>query len=156
MATAPFRKCDLKNFGLSELCSFDKQIFQPSVWAKDARDEVKDTDMAIKSVKSNLRQWSMEDPEHDVFRLKVKKLPTYDAFTNDSGVVNFYFASPTSFQYERNERLTTIDFISQVGSLMGICIGFSFLSAVEIIFWFTLKLLEGSHESIQVNKAKKS
>ena len=55
VATAPFRKCDLKNFGLSELCSFDKQIFQPSVWAKDARDEVKDTDMAIKSIKFYLQ-----------------------------------------------------------------------------------------------------
>ena len=74
----------------------DKQIqFQPSVWAKDAEDEARCTDALeshIKSIKSNMRQC-----EHEVFRLKVKKLPTYDAFSNDIGVVNFYFASPTIF-----------------------------------------------------------
>ena len=92
VATAPFRICNLKNFGLSELCSLDKQIFQPSFWAKDAKAEVRCTDMEshIKSIKSNIRQWSLEDQEHDVFRHRVKKLPTNDAFSNDIGVVNFY------------------------------------------------------------------
>ena len=60
VATAPFRKSDIKNFGLSVLCSLDKQIqFQPSVWAKDAEDEARCTDALeshIKSIKSNMRQ----------------------------------------------------------------------------------------------------
>ena len=115
----------------------NRYTYQPSVWAKDAEAEARCTDMEshIKSIKSNMRQWSLEDPEHDIFRHNVKKLPTYDAFSNDIGVVNFYFASPTSFQYERDERLTTIDFTSQVGSLMGICIscGNSFLVHTKIV-----------------------
>ena len=36
--------------------------------------------------------------------------------------------------------MTVENFISQVGGLMGLCLGFSFLSAIELIYWFTFRL----------------
>ena len=40
----------------------------------------------------------------------------------------------------REARMTVINYISQVGGLMGLCLGFSLLSAVELIYWFTYRL----------------
>ena len=36
--------------------------------------------------------------------------------------------------------MTIFGFISNIGGLIGLCLGFSFVSAVEIIYWFAVRL----------------
>ena len=36
--------------------------------------------------------------------------------------------------------MTNVDFLSQVGGLLGLCIGFSFCSAVEMVYWFLIRI----------------
>jgi amiloride-sensitive sodium channel len=36
--------------------------------------------------------------------------------------------------------MTSIDFISQMGGLLGLFLGFSLISGIEIMYWFTLRL----------------
>jgi len=36
--------------------------------------------------------------------------------------------------------MTWLDFISGFGGFCGLCLGFSFVSFVEILYWFSLKL----------------
>ena len=36
--------------------------------------------------------------------------------------------------------MTPLDFISQMGGLLGLFLGFSLISGIEIIYWFTVKL----------------
>ena len=75
-------------------------------------------------------------------------------------MVTFFFETNSVFEYSRKDlikkiastvsgiyrsffreaRMTVINYISQVGGLMGLCLGFSFLSAVELIYWFTYRL----------------
>ena len=43
-------------------------------------------------------------------------------------------------EYERSLKMTTIDFIAILGGLFGLCLGFSFLSFIEIIYWMVFKL----------------
>ena len=38
--------------------------------------------------------------------------------------------------------MTINNCISLVGGLMGLCLGFSFLSAIELIYWFTFRLIK--------------
>ena len=38
-------------------------------------------------------------------------------------------------EYERTERMTWSDFLSNIGGLCGLCLGFSFMSGIEIIYW---------------------
>ena len=38
--------------------------------------------------------------------------------------------------------MTINNYISLVGGLMGLCLGFSFLSAIELIYWFTFRLIK--------------
>ena len=43
-------------------------------------------------------------------------------------------------EYTRMIRMSKIDFISAVGGLFGLCLGFSFVSFFEVLYWFTLVL----------------
>ena len=74
-----------------------------------------------------------------VFNAKNAASPNYDAYEKDIAMVTFFFESTTAFEYSRDERMTLIQYISQMGGLMGLCTGFSFISAVEIVYWFTIR-----------------
>ena len=75
-----------------------------------------------------------------VFPATLEKNPKYDAYEKDIAMVTFFFESSTVFEYTREERMTLIQYISQMGGLLGLCIGFSLISGVEIIYWLTIKL----------------
>jgi hypothetical protein len=80
----------------------------------------------------------------------------YNAFEKDIVVVYFFFQvpfshqffkkllllfqEPTIFQYMRFLRMTLLDFISHMGGLLVLFLGFSLISGVEIVYWFNVKL----------------
>ena len=43
-------------------------------------------------------------------------------------------------EYERVQRMTWFEFLSNVGGLCGLCLGFSLVSAIEIVYWFAFRL----------------
>ena len=45
--------------------------------------------------------------------------PTYNAYEKDIAMVNFYFDKSSILQYIRQERMTKVDYISQMGGLLG-------------------------------------
>ena len=83
-----------------------------------------------KSVKGNV-----------VFSASLENNSKYDAYEKDIAMVTFFLETPTIFEYTREERMTLIQYISQIGGLLGLCLGFSFISGVEIIYWMTIRLL---------------
>ena len=76
-----------------------------------------------------------------VFSASLENNSKYDAYEKDIAMVTFFFETPTIFEYTREERMTLIQYISQIGGLLGLCLGFSFISGVEIIYWMTIILL---------------
>ena len=44
-------------------------------------------------------------------------------------------------EYERSLKMTEIDFISSLGGVFGLFLGFSLMSFVEIIYWFCVVLV---------------
>ena len=75
-----------------------------------------------------------------VFSASLENNSKYDAYEKDIAMVTFFFETPTLFEYTREERMTLIQYISQIGGLLGLCLGFSFISGVEIIYWMTIRL----------------
>jgi uncharacterized membrane protein len=65
----------------------------------------------------------------------------YDAYEKDIAIAHFYFDSSTIFRYHREQRLTIVGFISQIGGVLGLCIGFSIVSVVELAYWFLYRLV---------------
>ena len=88
---------------------------------------------------SNMR-FSSDPEKHRIFTTLFKDDEQYDAYEKDIAVVTFFFESNTAFEFERRSRMTVIDFISQVGGLLGLCMGFSLVSFVELVYWFTIRM----------------
>ena len=42
--------------------------------------------------------------------------------------------------YEKTERSTSFDFLASLGGFFGLFLGVSFLSIIEIFYWFIIKL----------------
>jgi hypothetical protein len=55
--------------------------------------------------------------------------------------VLIFFKNPEFFPMIRQQQLTALDFISYCGGSLGLFLGFSVLSAVELVYFFTLRLI---------------
>lgn len=58
----------------------------------------------------------------------------------DVAIVHVYFSVDSVFPRLRKEMTTTISLISNAGGLLGLCMGFSLLSLLEIIYHGTLRV----------------
>ncbi len=47
-----------------------------------------------------------------------------------------FFKAPTVTQHERGELFGAVDFVSNVGGLMGLFLGFSAISLMEVVYYF--------------------
>ena len=139
------RKCDNRNVEISMNCNFGSKL-DPPLWGRDVYQESRDnTDKMPPWMKSasNIREWLPNEfaALDQVFEAVNTKKPTYDAYKTDISLATFYFDSPICFEYTRDATMTVIDFISKLGGMAGVCIGFSLLSAAEIVYWFTIRLV---------------
>ena len=90
---------------------------------------------------SNTREFADEKASgNQIFQASNSEDPTYDAYEKDIAVVDFIFESNTVFEYRREQRMTFVQYISQIGGLLGLWMGFSFISAIEILYWCTVRL----------------
>ena len=136
VTTAPFRKCDEANMGLSRLCTIGKQSSGggpvPQKWAENVLGSYGDPPPSYISdtVKSAQRQRNEEDK--------------YDAYEEDMAEVMFFFTRPVTTEYLSSPRMTAFDVLSSVGGILGLFMGFSILSGIEVIYWFTIGLAENA------------
>ena len=72
----------------------------------------------------------------------------YNAWEEDIAVVNIFFGKDTVMgendllgvvdifsEFERSIRMGPVDFVASLGGLFGLCLGFSIISFLEIIYW---------------------
>ena len=64
------------------------------------------------------------------------------AFEKDIAMVKFYFEKSRAVQFQRKASNNWFSFMSQVGGNAGLGVGFSFISAMEIIYWLTIRLVQ--------------
>ena len=44
-------------------------------------------------------------------------------------------------EYEKTQRMSEFEFLSNVGGLCGLCLGFSLISGVEILYWILIRIV---------------
>ena len=91
-------------------------------------------------------------PVDRIFGDRLKGDGTYDAYENDIAVATFYFPRHTATELVSAPSLTPVGFVSQVGGLLGLCLGFSLISGIEILYWFTIGWAENK---IKASKRRK-
>lgn len=146
VTAAPFRRCDYKNLGTSQLCNFDDAT-DPPIWAQQVMRQYEYENGArppkIAGLNSNIRKfYDARASGKPVFTYDQNL--AYDAYQKDIALVTFFFESTTVFEYSREVRMTTIQYISQMGGLLGLCMGFSFISFIEILYFLTFRCFRNS------------
>ena len=128
----PFGPCYEKRVG-SYLCLMgtdnSKGIPDPPKWGQSVLEDymLRGTipQYIMSEVKTNRRSYANQG---------------YDAYEKDIAMVTFFFESSNVLEFFRQPKTSVIEFISQFGGLLGLCMGFSFISVVELIYWLTFKL----------------
>ena len=151
VSAAPFGPCDEKRVG-SFLCLMgtdnSKGIPDPPKWGQSVLEEYKlrgtIPHYIMSEVKTNRRSYvSRQDEakEGKEFPLAIENSNQGDdAYEKDIAMGTFFFESSYAFEFFRQPKTSVIEFISQFGGLLGLCMGFSFISVIELIYWMTLKL----------------
>ena len=81
---------------------------------------------------------------HEIFLFSGDNPEKYenDTYVKENlAVMHIYFENLHFMQKERGELYGFIDFFSNIGGVLGLCMGFSMLSFVETVYFFTLRLL---------------
>ena len=83
----------------------------------------------------------------------------YNAWEEDIAVVNIFFGKDTVMgdmnlkynrsseifvEFERSIRMGPVDFVASLGGLFGLCLGFSIISFLEIIYWVLASIYKTS------------
>ena len=69
-----------------------------------------------------------------------KLVHKYNAYDEDIATVEIFFDTPSILYYNSQHRLTWINFLSSIGGILGLCIGISIVTFVEI-FWMVSQLV---------------
>ena len=143
VTAAPFRQCDQANMGLTRLCDLDTKL-SPQKWA----------DLILESYRHH-GDGSLPDYIQKVIRSKMRNIPedklfgawnraekSYNAFEKDILSATFYFPRHTAMELVKTPKMSILDFLSQVGGILGLCVGISLTSVIEVIYWLSFNLAD--------------
>ena len=158
IAYAKMRRCDRTNLGgTSILCALVDGPFNPAPWMATAQEDFKGanqtmpwylkTDSLRISKDANYtrfpnRRLKIPDERKKsnlIFLSELKGEQTYDAFEKDIGIVNIFFGEERILKYVTKNQMSIYDFISSVGGSIGGIMGLSYISVIEIVYWFTFR-----------------
>ena len=139
IVTIPFRPCDASNMEMSLFCkisNFWSKPF-PKTYTSEFDEEKIQPDERINNTRT---QGAYQQKYINIFK---KTQTWYDAFDVDIAIVDIYFQKSSVIQMGRQSRMTWVDYLSNVGGLMGLVLGMGFVSFIEI-FWLGLRLIARS------------
>ena len=153
---AKFQKCDHTNMGTNMLCDMIDGDLSPAPWTFLAQKEFLDANQSVPSyLETNLnvtqstafrfpdqrkRVKSSNIAKNLMFQADLKNNPTYNAYEEDIGIINVFFGNAHVTQFAKKNRMTEVGFLSQVGGSVGLAMGISMVSVIEIIYWLTVRL----------------
>ena len=170
---AKLQECDHTNTGANRLCDMINSNLNPAPWTYLAQIEYQ------KAAPNDSLPWYLEtDPKKNVdskgrvfrftdrrnkssnqmalknalFKSEIIMHPTYNAFEKDIGTVNVFFGNAHSTKYIKKNRMSGFGFLSQVGGSVGLAMGISMLSIVELIYWLTIRLFKDMKNNKAISK----
>ena len=151
MSKAKFRRCDQRNLNYSPLCSLSPK-FSPPPWQKSVLDIYKRQQEVNRAGSVPSYVEALDRVEREYYPSLASRQreimesftgpdyeQTYNAYEGDIAVMYVYFGQPTTTEYIRVVSLSWVGFLAQAGGLIGACLGFSFISLVEVIYWFIIR-----------------
>jgi hypothetical protein len=154
-AAQRFRKCDEKNFGVSDLCNLELtgSLPHPQIFGTQVLDQLKSTTNGsmpvfaanVSSQKRYLKRTILMD---NVFSSLDRE---YNAYDDDIAILNVYFDTSSVMQFGTQASQEWVDFFSNVGGLLGLCIGLSLVTIIELI-WLCFRLIGNARRPIETTE----
>ena len=136
VTSIPFKTCDESNLGISHFCNLDQpNLPDPKIWGKLVKEELK---IANRSALAD----NIQSSERVFIRnpIQFTTLETrYNAYEKDIAILHVFFDKPSVFQFVSQPSQTWISFFSAIGGLLGLCLGISLITFIELI-WLCLRL----------------
>ena len=162
LSMAKFRRCDQRNLNYSPLCTLVPK-FSPVPWQKSIRDIYE----SVENIPSYVEELDYVEREYYPSSLAKEReimesytyegyKQTYNSFEQDIAILYVYFGQPTTTEYIRVVSLSWVGFLAQAGGLIGACLGFSFISLVEIVYWFIIRFCRLSKIEKEKEKLKQT
>ena len=144
ITATPFRRCDFRNLGVSSLCTLEDPFLpEPRIWAQEVLHELTIENISNPAFLQRVQLTPTERyyPTHELpFNAFNPANETYDAYEKDIAIVQFYFLTSSVIEFKTSQSQSWIDYLSAVGGLLGLCIGLSIVTIVEL-FWLCLRIL---------------
>lgn len=139
----PFRMCDDLNLGSLPFCNFGllNTNSRPLMWGSEINEQFKllksagnfsEIPSTMRTVKKLFGSASVPYFEN-TYR-------TYNPFTEDISVVSVYFDQATAWEFTTQASSTWLQYLSNVGGLMGLFVGLSLVSIIEL-FWLIIRII---------------
>lgn len=157
VTAAPFRHCDQANMGLTRFCDIDVHL-NPQKWGDSILESYKHHGSGQipfyinKIIKSKMRQY----PADRLFGSWNHADEKYNAFEKDIAAATFYFPRHTALELVKAPKMSALDFLSQVGGILGLCVGISLTSVIEVIYWTSFGLAKRCAKKFHWSKRRKN
>ena len=141
------------------LCDLMYESLNPAPWTSNAQDEFTKANESIPWYLETSAETNRRDKVEDVKKFSDRRFkvvepvvkenlllsseleqPTYKAYEDDIGIINIFFSEDRVTKYLMRNRMTSFGFLSQVGGTIGLAMGISAISLIEILYWFTYRL----------------
>ena len=159
MTYANLRKCDRTNIGgTSILCALVDGPMNPTPWMNTAQNEFINANQTVPwylntdstQMDESMRQFpnlrkqvaGQHKGSASMFPSQLKENPFYDAFEKDIGILRIFFSEKKILKYVTKNRMSNFDFLSQIGGGLGLAMGISIISVIEVIYWFAFRLFK--------------
>ena len=139
------------------LCALVDGPMNPAPWMNTAQNEFitanqtlpwyldtdgKQAEISKRHFTNERRQVENEGGPRSMFPSQLSEHPTYDAFKKDIGILNIFFSEKKILKYVTKNRMSELDFMSQIGGSLGLAMGMSIISFIEIIYWFAFRIFK--------------
>lgn len=150
VSVLPFGKCDERNLGMTDLCNVGnaRSLTQPQIFGQQVLDEFKigmnKEPEFLKIISSNMRANTKKKIQtfHYINQ-------TYNAFEKDIAELEIFFEVESVLKITTTMKMTWVDFLSNVGGLLGLCLGLSVVTAVELV-WLGMRIVMSFLWSVQI------
>jgi amiloride-sensitive sodium channel len=140
ITTIPFRRCDFRNLGTSPMCNLDDALLpEPKIWARQVMKQLQ-VEQQLEMLNTFKYTSSERKYKNDLMIVGAFNPynETYDAYEKDIAMVQIFFKTSSIIEFGTSARQTWIDYFSSIGGLLGLCIGLSILTLIELVWWFLI------------------
>lgn len=115
-------------------------MITPEIWGRQVLEDYKRSQGSVPSYVSFIESSQRTIKNSYILSNFFRGLPKdYDAYERDIAVLEVFFDTSTVMKFQSQKSQSWLDYLSNVGGALGLCIGLSIITVVELV-WLCLRI----------------